>query len=139
MTYSFRDKRQSHCRCGHLLLSNESGVVIWIYLCRGPHCFLRTHSAVTCGFLVSFWVLSVSFLCLWFKLKIAVSMIIGFLCDYQMSLTAAENIFVLLLFFFVFFLVSTIFTAGRKWVIPIVAIVVHSGRMSPVYNLLKQI
>ena len=70
-------------------------------------------------------------------------MIIGFLCDYQMSLTAAENIFVLLLFLFlffgVFFLVSTIFTAGRKWVIPIVAIVVHSGRMSPVYNLLKQI
>lgn len=96
------------------------------------------------AFLDSFWVLFVPFLCLWFKLKITVSMINRFQCDFQTSLKLPRIFFFLLfvpLFLCLYFVISesTVFTAGGKWVIPIFPIVVRSGWMSPLYNLFKQI
>lgn len=119
-------------------------VVIWI-LVQGSHMFVdQPLCSKLWLFLVSFWVLFVPFLRLWFKLKINVSMINRFQCDFQTSLTAAENLFCLFLslfslFMFCFFLSQLFLTAGRKWAIPIVPIVIHSGWMSPLYNLFKQI
>lgn len=46
-SFSFRDKRQSHCHCGHLLLSQGCNLNIFV---QGPHCLLITHSELTCGF-----------------------------------------------------------------------------------------
>lgn len=93
--FSFRDKRQSHCRCGHSLLSHESGL-LFEFIVQGPFCL----SITLCSNLML--LLSASESCLFlffvFQIKDYCQHDEKILRDFQTPLKAAKNVFFVLFF-----------------------------------------